>query len=71
MSDRDVVKRHLASLLAEAQAKGIPEEMVGRLLLDEILALWRQQRTLEDLAAELRYTLENLDPDRDPAFMRP
>lgn len=71
MSDRDVVKRHLASLLAEAQAKGIPEEMVGRMLLDEILALWRQQRTLKDLAAELRYTLENLDPDMDPAFMRP
>lgn len=71
MSDRDVVKRHLASLLAEAQAKGIPEEMVGRMLLDEILALWRQQRTLKDLAAELRYTFENLDPDRDPAFMRP
>lgn len=71
MSDRDVVKRHLASLLAEAQAKGIPEEMVGRMLLDEILALWRQQRTLKDLAAELRYTFENLDPDMDPAFMRP
>ena len=71
MSDREVIKRHLASLLAEAQSTGIPEDVVGRMLLDEILALWRQRRTLEDIAAELRYTLENLDPDMDHAFMRP
>lgn len=71
MSDRDVIKRHLASLLEEAKTKGIPEDVVGRMLLDEILALWRKHRKLEDIAAELRYTIENLDPDMDYAFMRP
>jgi hypothetical protein len=41
------------------------------MLLDEIIALWRAERSLEDIAAELRYTIENLDPDADHAFMRP
>ena len=71
MSDRDVVKRHLANLLAEAKTQGIPQDVVGRMLLDEVLGLWREQRTLEDIAAELRYTIENLDPDMEYAFIRP
>jgi len=71
VSDRDVIQRHLQALLAEAASQKIPTDVVGRMLLDEIIALWRAERSLEDIAAELRYTIENLDPDADYAFMRP
>jgi hypothetical protein len=71
MSDRSVVQRHFKALLAEAASAHIPSDVVGRMLLDEVLAVWREQRSLEDIAAELRYTIENLDPDMEYAFFRP
>jgi len=71
MSDRAVIRRHLGALLAEAHEIGIPAEGVGRMLLDEIIELWRQSRPLDDIAAELRYLSENLDPDQDYPFIRP
>lgn len=71
MSDRDVILPHLEALLAAASASRIPRDVVGRILLDEVVALWRTERSLEDIAAELRYAIDNLDPDQDYAFMRP
>lgn len=71
MSDRQVIRRHLEALLAEAQAARIPSEVVGRMLLDEIIELWRATRSTDDIAAELQYMIENLDPDQDYAFIRP
>ena len=71
MSDRDTLMPHLEALLAAATAARIPRDVVGRILLDEALTLWRAERSVQDLAAELRYAIENLDPDQDYAFMRP
>jgi len=71
MSDRQVIRRHLAALLAEAQTARIPTEVVGRMLLDEIIELWRATRSTDDIAAELQYMIENLDPDQDYPFIRP
>ncbi len=71
MSDRAVIRRHLGALLAEAHDVGIPAEVVGRMLLDEVLELWRQSRPLDDIAAELRYMIDNLDPDEEYPFIRP
>lgn len=71
MSDRAVIRRHVGALLTEAKETGIPPDVVGRMLLDEVVELWRQHRSLEDIAAELRFTIENLDPDLDYPFIRP
>lgn len=71
MSERAIIRRHLGALLEEAHEARIPTDVVGRMLLDEVLELWRQSRPLEDIAAELRYTIENLDPDIDYPFIRP
>ncbi len=71
MSDRAVIRRHFGALLEEAQAAGIPPDVVGRMLMDEVLELWRQRRGIEDIAAELRFMIENLDPDQDYPFIRP
>ena len=71
MSDRDLIRQHFKAMLAEASAAGMRSDAVGRMLLDEIIALWLRERRLEDVEAELRYTLDNLDPDQDYTFMRP
>ena len=71
MSDRAVIRRHLGALLEEAHAARMSDEVVGRMLLDEIIELWQRTRSVEDIAAELRYLIDNLDPDQEYPFMRP
>ena len=71
MSDRDIIRRHFTALLDEATGAGMRNEVVGRMLLDEIIALWLRERPVQEIATELRYTLDNLDPDQDYTFMRP
>ena len=71
MSDRDIIRRHFHALLAEASASGMRNDAVGRMLLDEVIALWLRERPVKDIETELRYTLDNLDPDQDYTFMRP
>ena len=71
MSDRDIIRRHFAALLEEASGAGMRGEVVGRMLLDEIIALWLRERPVKDIETELRYTLDNLDPDQEHTFMRP
>lgn len=68
---RLLVQRHFGALCAEAEARGIPADLVGRLLLDEIVAAWRQTRSLGDIQSELEFAKSNLDPDQEYTFMRP
>ncbi|MGH0029265.1 MAG: hypothetical protein ACQGVC_05715 [Myxococcota bacterium] len=71
MSDRDLVRDHVRRLVEAADAGGIPRDVLGRHLLSELTALWLQTRTPEDVAHELSFTAESLDPDQDFEFMRP
>ena len=48
-----------------------PRDVLGRILLGELTSFWLETRSAEDVASELRFTLENLDPDADFEFMRP
>lgn len=68
---RELVLRHFAALSAEAAANGVPQDVVGRLLLDEIIRVWRATRSLKDIESELDFVRSNLDPGEDYAFMRP
>jgi len=70
-SDRALVAEHLDALLGRADAAGIPRDVVGRLLLEKAIALWREARSAEDVAAELRFAIEHLGGDEDFPFMRP
>ena len=70
-ADRKLVNTHLETLLADANANGIPEDLLGRLLISAAIGIWRNSRSVEDIAEELRFTLDNLDPDTDYPFMRP
>lgn len=70
-SDAELVKRHVTALLEEASAAKIPTDVLGRLLVQQAVELWQRERSIEDIASELKFTAEGLDPDADFEFMRP
>ena len=70
-NDRQVVGELFADLVRKTAEAGIPEDVVGRLLLGEVVALWREKRSIDDIRSELTFIGDNLDPDTDYAFMRP
>ena len=69
--DRALVKKHMDALLADAARGGTPPDVIGRLLLEEVTALWLQSRSWRDIASELEFHAKSLDPDSDFEFMRP
>jgi len=70
-ADRDIVKRHVEALLAESDRAKTPRDVVGRLLLEHVVEIWLGSRSQADVARQLVFTAEHLDPDTDFTFMRP
>lgn len=70
-SDREVVGQHVEALLAEAAEQKIPRDVVGRLLVQEAIEIWKLERSISDIESELKFVVESLDPDIDFEFMRP
>ena len=70
-NDRALVRKHFDALLADAAHDGIPVDVVGRLLLEEVTRLWMETRSWRDVADELEFHAKSLDPDADFEFMRP
>ena len=68
---RGLVRKHFGALLEDARAAEIPMDVVGRTLLGELIQAWSEERAWNDVADELRFTADSLDPDRDFEFMRP
>ena len=64
-------RQELESSLERAQAQGFDPLMALRALLSEAVELNRLEREVADLAQELQFLADNLDPQRDYAFMRP
>jgi hypothetical protein len=71
MSSHAMVARHVAAALHEASAHSISGDVVARCLLSEAIRIFRQQRSIGDVAAELMMAAENLDEDAPLAFIRP
>jgi len=71
MNDRQLVTRHVHTLLEEADDHRIPRDSIGRLLLEAAVEIWRADRSIDDIEAELEFMAENLDPGQDYAFIRP
>ncbi|MHC5351771.1 hypothetical protein [Metapseudomonas furukawaii] len=61
----------LARELAAAETEGFSEERALRALLSVVVERSATLRPVEDLAQELQFLADNLDPDRDYSFMRP
>lgn len=71
MSTHELVARHVAAALAEAKERSIASDVVARCLLSEAIRLFRQDRPIGDIAAELSAAIDNLDEDEPLAFIRP
>ncbi|MED5606763.1 hypothetical protein VV867_03565 [Pseudomonas sp. JH-2] len=71
MSIHSWAEQRLHELLVEAEAAGMDTQLVLRALLSSVVRANAQVRTEEDLAHELQFLAENLDEERDYAFMRP
>jgi len=57
--------------LAEAAVNNIPHDVLARAFLEGVLDVYRQTRGLADIASELQFHADNLDPDGDQVFIRP
>jgi flagellar biosynthesis/type III secretory pathway protein FliH len=64
-------RQELEGSLQRARAQGFDPVMTLRALLSEAVELNRLEREVADLAQELQFLADNLDPQRDYAFMRP
>jgi hypothetical protein len=71
MSPSVLVAKHVESALTEAAGHSISSDVVARCLLSEAIRLFRQERSLADIAAELTAAIDNLDEDAPLAFIRP
>ena len=69
--EAELVRRHLAKLKDDALAQGIPADVLARLLVQESIEIWKGERSWQDIARELQFIAEHLDPDTDYEFMRP
>lgn len=70
-SANEIARQKMAAALTEAEAHKIPADVLGRAFLEEVLNLYRESRPLNDIASELQFHIDNLDPDGDQIFMRP
>ena len=68
---RELVARHVQEIMAEAVEKKIPTDLIGRELLNQAIAVFQMERSVDDIANELTFTAEHLDPDTEFTFMRP
>jgi hypothetical protein len=71
MSSYELVSRHVRAALDEAATRSISSDVVARCLLSEAIRLFKQNRSNDDIAAELAAAADNLDEDAPLAFIRP
>ena len=57
--------------LEQAQQAGYGEQDMARALMAQVIAVYKRERGMADIAHELAFLAENLDEDQDYAFMRP
>jgi hypothetical protein len=68
---QDLARQHVRAMVDEAREADIPVDVIGRAALAQIIEIWKETRSEEDIASELRFTSESLGSDVDFEFMRP
>jgi hypothetical protein len=71
MRTHELVARHVTAALQEATIHSISSDVIARCLLSEAIRIFRQERSIDDIAAELSAAADNLDDDTPLVFMRP
>jgi len=67
----EISRSHMNAALEAGEKARIPADTIARAMLERVLEVYRAGRSLEDIASELSFHIENLDPDADHMFMRP
>ncbi|HEX4891327.1 MAG TPA: hypothetical protein VFW37_13275 [Alphaproteobacteria bacterium] len=67
----EISGKHMQAALQEGRTAKIPDDVLARAFLERVLEIYRQGRSLADIASELNFHIDNLDPDGDHEFMRP
>ena len=68
---KELVNRHVNAMLAEAAGQQMPTDVLGRELLAHVIRIYAMTRTYDDIASELQFVAENVDPTTEFTFMRP
>jgi hypothetical protein len=68
---RDIVTAHVTAVLKEGAEFQIPADVLARVMFEQVLRIWREVRSPEDIRDELIGAADQLDPDEDFTFMRP
>ena len=71
MGIHDWARATLGQGLEAAIRDGFSEEMALRAMLSAVVERSAKLRPIADLAQELAFLADNLDPERDYSFMRP
>jgi len=66
-----IVRKHVDAAVAEAAETGYSAEDTARSMLSFVMQIYRENREIPQIAEELIYIIDNLDPDQEYAFMRP
>lgn len=69
--DAQLVRQHVENLRQAAAEARIPDDVLGRLIVQEAIDLWQSHRDWRDIANELHFIADHLDPETDYEFMRP
>jgi hypothetical protein len=67
----EFAREQITGIFEEADAANLSADVLGRALINEVIKVWMKHRSMDDVAAELRFTADNLDPNQDYEFMRP
>lgn len=71
MSVYVLAKNIMQQATEHASAAGYSEQDLARALMSEVIAVYKRERSDQDIAHELNFLAENLDEDAEYAFMRP
>jgi len=69
--ERELAAAAFERLLETARAEAIPSDVVGRALLARLVEEWLAKRPWRDVASELAFVADSLDPETEFHFMRP
>jgi hypothetical protein len=69
--ERELAAAALESLLEASRVEAIPVDVIGRALLARLVEAWLAKRSWRDVASELSFVADSLDPETEFHFMRP
>lgn len=69
--ERELAAAAFEGLLEAARVEAIPSDVVGRALLSCVVEEWLATRSWRDVASELAFVADSLDPETGFQFMRP